>query len=261
MYKLIIVLILMPNVVFSQSKGNLTFGLDYQHVYSKMELVDVYLADTNIFNSSFYGNPQKNTLSQTHSVGFELDYQPLAFQDFGLGFNYQFAYINRTPRTQYPDPIQPNQLLDFNGYYNLKADAYSVNLLSKTFFSKLLDFESSSSIFLKKMILATEFQLGVGLARLRDEIAFENPYTYSLQQHNRKSINLKGQASIIIGYPICEKSVFTSVNFKLGYQFFKTSTLKNNADEEYLVNDKNASKPLVLNFSGLALGVMLTFRK
>lgn len=261
MFFRIIFILLLPNVIIAQTKGNITFGFEYQNVSSKMDLMDEYLADTNVFNSNYYNYPQTNTLSNTHGIGFEIDYQPISFQDFGIGINYQFSYINRTPRIQYPDPVFPSQNIDYNGRYHMKNEGISLNLLSKTYFNKLLDFETSKSKLIRRAILASEVQFGIGYMRFREETAFEYPSPSYNQQHNRTAIGTKFQLGLIIGYKLNEGSSVASINYKIGYQFYKSQALMNKGDEIYYVNHNGEATPMHLDFSGLSMGIVLILTK
>lgn len=257
----ILIILLIPNVMIAQTKGNITFGFEYQNVSSKMALMDAYLADTNIFSSSYYNDVQTNTLSNTHGIGFEIGYQPMRFQDFGIGINYQFSYINRTPRIQYPDPVYPSQNIDYKGKYHLKNESFSLNILSKTYFNKLFEFETNKSKLIKRTIIALELQLGIGHMRFREETAFEYPYPSYSQKHNRAAIGTRFLLGLILGYQFNEGSSVASINYKIGYQYFKSQTLMDKGDEIYYVNHDGEATPMHLDFSGLSMGVVIMLRK
>ncbi len=226
-----------------------------------MDMLDSYLADTNIFSSNYYGNPQTNTLSNSHGIGFEMGFQPLAFQDFGFGINYQFSYINRTPRIQYSDPIYISQYIDYKGRYHLLNEGVTMNITSRTYLNNLFDFETSKNKFIKRSILASEVLFGVGFTRLKDEIGFEYPYPSYLQQQNLADYSTKIQLSMLFGYELNEGSTLASINFKIGYQYFKSQKLRNKGNQVYNIYYKGGLKPMNLDFSGLTLGVVLMLRK
>jgi hypothetical protein len=256
-----LVILVFPNLIFAQTKGNISFGFEYSNVFSKMDMVDSYLADTSLFSSSFYDKPQTNTLSNTNGIGFEIGFQPTTFQDIAIGLNYQFSYINRTPRIQYADPVFPDQNIDYKGKYTLFNDAISLNLMSRTYFSNLLDFKNKKSDFLKKMIIASELGFGLGFSKLKSEIGFEYPTPTYLKQHNRAALASRMELALIVGYKLKDRLIISSLNFKIAYQYYKSQSLKNKADEVYNIDFSGESKPICLDFSGMSLGVVLMLRK
>lgn len=68
-------------------------------------------------------------------------------------------------------------------------------------------------------------------------------------------IQLKSQFKI--GYLITNSTYFSSIGFKVGYQYLNTSRLKG-GQFNYFFNEENAPR---LNFSGLTAGIYLTFGK
>ena len=257
----IVILLFLPQLLIAQTKGNISFGFEYSNVFSKMDMVDSYLADTSLFSSSFYDKPQTNTLSNTNGIGFEIGFQPTTFQDIAIGLNYQFSYINRTPRIQYADPVFPDQNIDYRGKYTLFNEAISLNLMSRTYFSNLLDFKNAKSDFLKKLIIASELSLGLGYSKLKSEIGFEYPTPTYLKQHNRSALASRMEFALILGYKLKEHLIISSLNFKIAYQYYKSQTLKNKGDEVYKIDFNGESKPMSLDFSGFSLGIVLMLRK
>lgn len=260
MYLKLLPLLLVTICVNAQKKREISFSTDYALISSKMGMVNEFLADTNYFNSYQYETYPTNTLSQTQGIGFEIGYQPLNFQDFSLGINYLFCGIKRVPALFIEDPINPSQTIIFTGEYRLKIDAYSILIGSRTYFNKLFHFEDKHSQIMQRLLVATEYKVGFGLSTYSQEITFMNPYT-SYTVGNFYSSDINGRINLLVGYELNKGKIVSSINFKLGYLFFKTAEVKNKAYNTFNDPANPLSRPMKLDFSGLNFGIQLTLRK
>lgn len=259
--KLLPILFFIPMLVISQNKENLSLSLDYSIGSLKMGMVRDYLADTNYFNSYSYLNYPTNTLSKSQSIGFEIGYQPMNFQDFSLGFNYLFCGIRRYPVLMVENPIMPGNTLNFEGEYNLSINATTIVFGSKTYFNKLFHFDGFSSKFMKRLLFATEYKLGFGLSKISLLEFYKNPYPGCITQ-SFNSYDMNGQINVLFGYKLNEGTLIYAINLKLGYLFYATSSVKDDANNplDYYTTG-NKPKPMNLDFSGLNFGIQLTLRK
>jgi hypothetical protein len=252
-----------PLTVFSQQKNNLSFSLDYSLTSSKMGMVKDYLADTNAFSSYIYDKYPTNTLSKTQGVGFEIGYQPFKFQDFTLGMNYLFCGIKRGPLFKMEDPMDPSQINIYKGEYRLTINAFNFLIGSKTYFNSLFHFEENSSKLLQRLILASEYKIGFGCSKLSLEETYKYPEQVYLAQSFFSS-DLNGQFNLLVGYKIIEGKIVSTINLKVGYQYYKTKEVRNHSENTfyyYFYNTSSTSKPINLDFSGFNFGLQLTLRK
>lgn len=253
----------MPLTVFSQQKNNLSFSIDYSLTSSQMGMVKEYLADTNAFSSYIYDKYQTNTLSKTQGVGFEIGYQPLNFQDFTLGMNYLFCGIKRVPLFKMEDPLDPSQINIYKGEYRLTLNAFNFLLGSKTYLNSLFHFEEKSSKLLQHLILASEYKIGFGFSKFSLEETYKYPEQVYLAQSFFSS-DLNGQFNLVVGYKLNEGKIVSSINLKVGYQYYKTKVVRDHSENTfyyYYYNTSATSKPINLDFSGLNFGLQLTLRK
>jgi hypothetical protein len=83
--------------------------------------------------------------------------------------------------------------------------------------------------------------------------------TYGEVMTHYKSTGFQGKTELNIGYRF-GKTIFTDVGFNVGYQFFKTSSVKNYAGSN-IYPDNDGKRTVNLDFSGLYYGIYLKIGK
>jgi hypothetical protein len=257
----ILLLLILPNTLFSQTTGEIMFSFGFGKIKSKMGIVNDYLLDQSYFSSDFYSKPQTNLLNSTNCYSFRIGYKPLKFQDFGFDLSYFYAEIERTPRIQYDNPFFPGQLLDYEGKFHLFTNSSNISFVTKTYFDQIFGFKKTSNPILNKITFASELKLGVGFSKLIEETGFQNLTPSYLQKKNLSSKDFISEFGFIIGYDLNKSTVISSLNLKIGYLFFKTKTLKDRINKEYQVEINGIQKPMRIDYSGLNIGIELTLRK
>ena len=253
----------MPLTVFSQQKNNLSFSLDYSLTSSKMGMVKEYLADTNAFSSYMYDTYPTNTLPKTQGVGFEIGYQPFKFQDFTLGMDYLFSGIKRQLLSKIEDPMDPSQIITYKGEYRLSLSAFNFLIGSKTYFNSLFHFEENSSKLLQHLILASEYKIGFGFSKLFHEEFYKYPEQIYFGETFFSS-DLNGQFNFVVGYKLNQGKIISSINLKIGYQYYKTKVVRDHSENTFSFNYYNTTstlRPINLDFSGFNFGLQLTLCK
>jgi hypothetical protein len=114
---------------------------------------------------------------------------------------------------------------------------------------------------MKRLLLATEYKLGLGFSKISLLEFYKNPYPgYNTQSFNSYDVN--GQINVLFGYKLNEGTIISAINLKFGYLFYATSSVKNDANNPlYYYTSVNKPQPMNLDFSGLNFGIQLTLRK
>jgi hypothetical protein len=212
--------------------------------------------------STFYGIDPTRTIKNGMDYNLVISYQPLQFIDFGIFANYQYASLRRPLRWIYqPDPIYPDSTLLFEGTNYIETNAFSAGLSTHLYINKLLHFDQNKSKILKNLQLSAGFMGGVGFSTLMDRSAiYYQAYHGDSKNYQYKATNFHGRVELGVGYRL-GKTFFSDVGIKIGYQFFKTSELKNYVGSYLHPSGIESTKGVQLNFSGVYYGIYFKIGK
>jgi len=256
--------------VMAQDKHDFSIELNVNGTNHEMGLVNDYFTKDPYFpyTSVTKRNNHLNSLNFGLDYTLGINYQPFHFMDFGVFANYQSATIKRSfTYEDYPDPSSyPDSSITRDGKINTQVNALSLGISSNIYLNKIFHLDRINSIFLKKMIIFIGLKGGIGYSTFNEQASnyyYSTNTTYDYTNFQYKATNLNGRAEIGIGYPIYNKSFFSSVGFKIGYQYFKTSPVKNYAGTYLYHNDdyNNPDAKVSLDFSGVYYGVYLRIGK
>lgn len=159
--------------------------------------------------------------------------------------------------------MDPSQIIIYKGEYRLTLNAFNFLIGSKTYFNSLFHFEENRSKLLQHLILASEYKIGFGFSKLSHEELYKYPEQTYLQETYFSS-DFNGQFNLVVGYKLNEGKMVSSINLKVGYQYYKTKVVRDHSENtfSYFNNNTNSlSRPINLDFSGFIFGLQLTLRK
>jgi len=251
------------SVLLAQDKHNLSVEFNVNRANYKMESLNSYLGDTNYFPSMFYGKDLEGNIKSGIDYNLVLSYQPFNFIDFGIFSNYQYSSIRRQKEFAFGTPPYPTYVVE--GTNSIEVNALSTGLSTRLYINKLLHLDQSNSQFLKKLQLSIGFSGGLGFSTLIDR---ETSYISGTPNNNSndgkkfqyKATDFQGRTELGIGYKI-GKSLFSDVGFKIGYQFFRTSLLKNASGSSVYPSGYPKTQTINLDFSGIYYGIYLKIGK
>jgi len=253
MMKLIsIALILsLSSFLFGQESKIFSFDFGYGvNEYNMSKLNDFYI-------DSFAGTPENDLLREYVEKGnnFKLgvNYRLIDCLDVGLYGNYQFSSLKSRPWKKY---TENNGKVSYSkGEYELRTEAISVGISSTFYFSELLNFTETSY---NRVHLGLELNGGVSFAKVSAIHTVYTFKTYDLSEEYFSKEIFQGQLGLKIEYDFTQTPIFTTLGLRAGYQFLKSGTARDAADQEWLINDKY---PINLDFSGFYFGVYLKLGK
>jgi hypothetical protein len=246
-------LVVVSNFVYAQEKKDaLSFDFGYSiNSYSMGKLNEFYI-DSFAFQPNINLLQNKITKGQQYRLG--LNYQPTGLFDIGIFGSYQFGNSTSNPLiTQTDDwgfPIQEHR-----GNFELRTEAFGVGVSTTWYITHLLKFQEKENT-LNRLHIGIELNAGVGYSKAILDLRFE---TLSFASYNDfNSRDFQGQAGLKVEYDFTKNPIFTTLGIRAGYQYFRTRTIKDRLDKEWVVLD---TYPINLDFSGLYLGAYLKFGK
>lgn len=180
-----------------------------------------------------------------------ISYRPKGLFEFGLYGNYQFNASETVP-------------IDYGLYSTntkkrlIRADAISFGVTSTFYVSHLMKMHEKLDSS-NRFHFGVDVSGGVGFSSLFTAVNFYYIEQTSPWYSQQKSQGFQGQIGLRFEYEFLKKPVFSSVGIKGGFQFFKTTMLKNYLGESLTVY--GGSEEIYLDFSGLYFGVYLKLGK
>lgn len=267
---LIIALVFVGYNTIAQEKGNFTFEIDASRIhYHKMEVYNRYLRDTTDVTTSHFGDTYlKDTLTASFIFGASLSYQPTSFMDFGIYGAYQGNQFGREYQQQHYVGGPPSTFILADHKVKIANHSYIVGISSTVYLNRILHFENYESKFINRFQIGIGLKVGYAFSSIEqtDWIDKFELLTPGGIQPIIKSTSLKGSArnwsgniELKLGYRFVEKSYFSGVGIKVGYQFHSSSALRNDANAAFQFG---ASKEeMRLNLSGFYYGIYLNVGK
>jgi hypothetical protein len=249
---IIAILLLYGQTMAQDNKNRLSFDFGYSiNSYSMGKLNEFYI-DSFAFQPNINLLQNKITKGQQYRLG--LNYQPTGLFDVGIYGNYQFGNSTSNPLiTQTDDwgfPIQEHR-----GNFELRTEAFGIGVSTTWYITHLLKFQEKDNT-LNRLHIGIELNGGVGYSKAILDLRFE---TLSFASYNDfNSRDFQGQAGLKVEYDFTKNPIFTTLGIRAGYQYFRTRTIKDRLDKEWVVLD---TYPINLDFSGLYLGAYLKLGK
>lgn len=246
---------------YGQELNSLTFSFSSNFHQYKMEKLNDFLLDTNYYNSIYfnYDSPPENTVNRGRSFKALISYQFLNFVDLGVYSSYQNGEITRYPRF---DMVLWSDTVSYAGEYNLKTSAFSFGINSTFYVNKLLKF-SEKSRALKRLLIGLEINGGIGYSKMVDLVSYDGLTEFSL--YNYSATNFQSEVALNIGFIVTKSKIWSSIGIKGGYQFFKTSNVRNSYGDELYGTSASLSggggKTVNLDFSGYFFGFFVKIGK
>jgi hypothetical protein len=250
-FTIIISFLIAANITFAQ-KNKLSFELGYGVNSYSMKNLNQYYIDS--FATKF--DLLENHIKRGFNGFLSLKFQPTNLFDVGVYGNYQYGTTVGQPKANEYDNL--GQIITTHeGNYTLKTEAIGVGITNSWYISHLLKFEEKENTFLKRFRIATELNAGVGFSKITSDIQYP---TYKLGTFYEyfTSTDFQGQIALKFEYDYTLKPIIGTIGFKIGYQYFKTKTVKDRHGEKWIVLD---TYPINLDFSGMFGAIYLSFGK
>lgn len=255
-----IILVLFPVMLTAQDKGHFSVELGFQrHIFSMNRFNDFLLSPYS-YNQHFYITPPEDQINAGNGYDLVVKYQPFSAIDVGVYGGFQSGKI-RKPINYYLIDIINMDTTIFNGAYRLDAMGFTVGVVSNVRINELLNFSEKEG-FLKSFLFGTELRVGAGYAHLRDVAYFNDPpFLQELYAFGHSAWSGHGQLALKAGYSFSDRVIRSTLNFKLGYQYFATPNLKRNNGTGFEYGGNNPKIDANLDFSGLFFSVSIEIGK
>lgn len=248
----LILTLLISSVSFSQNKNKLSFEFGYGANSFSMKNLNQYYIDSFAVKLDLLDTPIKKGFNGFASV----KYQPAELFDVGFYGKYQFGETIGSPSINETD-LTGNLIASHKGEFILKTEAVSIGLTNSWYISHLLKFQNKESKFLQNFRIATELNAGVGFSKITSDVQYPT-YKQATFYEFFTSTDFQGQIALKFEYDYTSKPIINTIGFKIGYQYFKTKTVKDRYTNEWIVLDEY---PINLDFSGLFGAIYLSFGK
>lgn len=236
--------------VSAQNKNKLSFEFGYG-------LSSLAMNDFNknyIHNSihDFTGVVFQDDIKKGYHSFLNLKYQPTELFDVGCYGNFQKGSTSAPLKIIFTDDYgRPVDTI--HGDLIVTTQAIGVGLTSNWYVSYLLGFHEAESKFLQHFKIATELSAGVGFSKVTGNNKYPD-YTLGSSFFQTTSKDFQGQIALKCEYDYVTHPVFASIGFKVGYQYFKTNTLKTSNGQDWIVNGEHS---IHLDFSGVFASIYL----
>lgn len=249
---ILILVLFISSVSFSQNRNKLSVDFGYGVNSFSMKNINQFYIDS--FATKF--NQLENHIKKGYNGFTSLKYQPVNLFDIGLYGNYQFGETIGYPKVDETDGL--GQIIaTHEGKYILKTEAIGIGITNSWYISQLLNFQEKESKFLQRFRIATELNAGVGFSKVTADIQYPT-YKLGTFYDYFTSTDFQGQVALKFEYDYTLKPIIGTIGFKIGYQYFKTKTVKDRYNEDWNVLNKY---PINLDFSSLFGAVYLSFGK
>lgn len=245
-------------IVCAQVKNELSVEFNVNRFNYNMKSLNYYTNLAYILSPQWYGTDCKK-IENGFDYNLYVKYQIHDFIGIGMFANYQFSSIRRPMRYVYTDQEYPfdSDPIVFDGTNYVEVNAISFGFSSSLYLNQLFHLDESSSKFLKNVQCSITLIGGLGLSNMIDRFKI---YKWSSEvMTHYKSTDFQGKTELSIGYRF-GKTIFPDAGFKVGYQFFKTSDLKNYTGYN-IYPDNDGKRAVHLDFSGLYYGIYLKIGK
>lgn len=235
--------ILVFSVSLQAQENRLSFEFSYGLNSFKMGKVNEFYIDS--FAKKEYINLLKDNVKQGQHYQFNVNYRPIGLFDIGVYGSYQFGNSKHT--YNWSETGNNGQLVNNHKITNtFQTEALSVGLATSWYISHLLKLQQKENA-LNRLHFGVELNGGVGFSKVTlDTRAPSLPIISTYEFFMSRAF--QGQAGIKVEYDLTKKPFFTTLGFRLGYQFFQTRTVKDKHGQEWVVLGQY---PINLDFSGI----------
>ncbi|MBW7868847.1 MAG: hypothetical protein H3C31_11025 [Brumimicrobium sp.] len=239
------------NIYAQKDKFSFSFGYGV-NTYSMGNINEFYI-------DSFAAKPNVNMLNDNIKKGsqyqFSLSYQPNRHFDVGLYGSYQYGNSKSKPLMVETDnwgfPVKEHK-----GTYELRTEAISAGISATWYIDGLLNWHEKETT-LNRFHFGVEVNGGVGFSRVVLDMRYPTfPAVSSYDYFTSR--DFQGQFGVKVEYDFTKSPIYTTLGIRLGYQYFKTQTVKGRLGEEWVALGKY---PINLDFSGFYFGVYLKIGK
>lgn len=247
----IALILVLATSLFGQEERTFSFDLSYGiNGYNMNAINDFYI-------DSFAATPENDLLREYVRKGqyFRLgvNYTPISWLDVGFYGSFQFSSLTSTPWKDYYDNDLGETVYNKSDFKFL-TEATSVGVSSTLYID---EFWKSSEKQNSKVHFGIELNGGIAFLKASQLYTFKTFTTFQ-RDASYSSRNFQGQLGLKIEYDFTQTPIFTTLGLRAGYQFLKSGTARDAADQEWLINDKY---PINLDFSGFYFGVYLKLGK
>jgi len=217
------------------------------------------MSDLNEFYLENFAIPNRildSKIEKGNNYFIEYKYQFNDLYDIGIYGNYQYGSTTGTPTFNQTDEFG-NIIESFEGDFLLKADAYGVGITTNWYINHLLKFQDRDSKLLNRLKLAIELSGGIGFAEVISDFRAPHPFTLATSNSSFSSQDFQSQIALKLECDYLQNPLIGTVGFKMGFQFYKTKTVKDKYDEGWIALEE----PINLDFSGLFGAVYIGFGK
>jgi hypothetical protein len=234
------------NISIAQdSIPRLSFEFGYNQHQFAMDTLNIKLIDAAI-NSSVKLLDER--IESGFGLHFKLGYLFTKYFQFGIFGDFQRGVSEYNPMM----PMGNNPPVE--GIYSVKVESLTAGINGTFWINSLI--QNTNNVLLKNLNYGISINLGYGVGAYKNFSYYPtNPLAVS-RQSIRMDKTMHYQVEFKSEYLITKKHLFSSLGFKVGYQYFKTDYLKTQANEyEILVGYPNSK--VQLDFSGFYFGIYL----
>lgn len=238
----LIFLILLGANSFAQ-KNRLSFELSYGLNSFKMGNLNTFHIDS--FAKKEEVELLKNNIKRGQHYQFRVSYCPIGLFDIEVYGSYQFGNsestydLIETDDFGFPVRIHPSN-------YNLKTEALGAGITTSWYISHLLKFHEKENT-LNRLHLGIELNGGIGFSKVVADIRVPSLPMASVYEFF-ESKDFQGQVGLKIEYDLTKNPLYTTLGIRFGYQFFRTKTVRDRYNNEWVVLEQH---PINLDFSGI----------
>jgi len=195
-------------------------------------------------------------INDGNSFKFSLAYQPTDLFDIGIYGGYQYAAKNSTPSfykmDEYNLPIK-----ECEGRHELRTEAITFGISNTWYIDDVLNFQNKG-VFLSRFHVGIELNAGIGFSKIISDLQPPSGVLEPKEYLYFTSQDFQGQIGLKFEYDFTKQPIFSTLGIRGGYQYFKTKSVKDRLDNEWIVQGE---QPISLDFSGLYFGAYLKFGK
>jgi len=250
--KSLTLLLLFPFIGLAQNQDKLSFEIGGGKNIFAMASLNQYYVDSFALKNQMLDKG----ISSGNQFFIELKYRPNSLFDIGLYGNYQFGKTTGKPEQIITDDFG-NQIGTRELDFILKTESIGFGISSCWYISHFLKFHEKESAFLNCFHMGVELNAGIGFSKAIIDLR-DPEYTYASTYDYFTSRDFQGQVNLKFEYDYIKSPVISSIGIKGGYQYFKTKTLNDRQDNEWIVLGEY---PINLDFSGFFGSIYLTIGK
>lgn len=189
--------------------------------------------------------------SLNFSFGFNL------FRYLDIGFDCQYS-SGRTEYERMIDAYTSNGLEQIVSYYSARVRSTNFHFSTNLLVNRLFDFKNETANKInQRFIIGFENSAGIGFGSF--DLYFDHPAMLDWWGHNIYRANgFSLNSGVSLEVILTKKQIFSSIGFRVGYQFYRTSNLQRYSGDEIIGFGDSLPN---LDFSGFYYGIYLKFGK